>query len=365
MSVDAVVIVTGLLVVVPCAVLGCLLLLRQMVMMGDAISHAALPGIAAAFLLTESFGPLVAAAGAAALGLLTVWAVEALRGTGRVREDASIGIVFTALFAVGVLLVARFGTDVHLDVDHVLYGEISFAPLNVLTAGDTVLGPRTFWTLGPIAVLVVAFVVLLRKELTVATFDPALAAAVGLSPVLVHQLLMIVVSVTVVGAFDAVGAILVVAFLAAPPATAYLLTERLAAMIGVAVAVGALATVSGYAVAAALDVSVAGMMATAAGVLFVLALLVSPSHGLVGAALRRRRSAHRLTDDLLLTRLAGLGGRAPLTALGAGLGWTEDRLRSAVARARKAGLVAGDDAVALTPAGHARCAEVTAALATA
>lgn len=362
MSVDAVVVVTGLLVVVPCALLGCLLLLRQLVMMGDAISHAALPGIVAAFFLTESLGPLVAVAGAAVVGMLTVGLVEALRGA--VREDAAIGVVFTALFAAGVVLIARYGGNVHLDLAHVLYGEISFAPLNVVTVGGTILGPRSFWTLGPVALLVVGFVAVLWKELKVATFDPALAAAVGLSPAVAHHLLMGVVSTTVVGAFDSVGAILVVAFLAAPAATAYLLTERLGVMMAVAVGAGAVATVFGHAVAARLDVSVSGAMAVAAGVLFLLALLLSPSHGLVGTALRRRRADRRLAEDLLLSRLAALGGAADGGRLAATLAWEGGQLRAVLDRASRAGLVTtARGGVALTAGGRERATRVEAALA--
>src|SRR5690606_7218174 len=152
--------------------------------------------------------------GAAVLGLVTVVLVDALERGGRVRGDAAIGIVFTGLFALGVLLVARFGSDVHLDVEHVLYGEIAFAPLHVLEIGGLDLGPRSWWTTGIVAVVVVTVVALLHKELKVTTFDPALAASVGLSPRLVHHVLMTLVSVTVVAAFDSVGAILVVALLA-------------------------------------------------------------------------------------------------------------------------------------------------------
>ena len=217
MSPDFVVVVTAVLVAVPCALLGTFLVLRQMSMMGDAISHAVLPGIVVAFFLSESLGPITSLLGAGAFGLLTAALVEALKNTGRVKEDASIGIVFTALFALGVFLISRFASDVHLDLQHVLYGEIAFSPLNVLIVGSTNLGPRSFWTMGIVTAMALGVVLLLYKELKIATFDAGLAAAVGLSPALVHYLLMGAVSVTTVGAFDSVGAVLVVAFLIAPP----------------------------------------------------------------------------------------------------------------------------------------------------
>lgn len=332
MSVDVVVLVTALLVVVPCALLGTFLVLRQTVMVGDAISHAALPGIVLAFFLTGSLGPLAAVAGAAVLGLVTVVLVDALARTGRVRGDAAIGIVFTGLFALGVLLIARYGGNVHLDLEHVLFGEIAFAPLTVLELGGVDLGPRAWWTTGVVAVVVVAAVALLYKELKVTTFDPALAAAVGLSPVVVHQVLMALVSVTVVGAFDAVGAILVVALLAGPPATAYLLTERLPVMLATALAVGAVAAGGGYALAVVTDLSIAGMIAAVCGALFVLALLLGPRHGLLATAVTARRRRRLLQERLVAHAARSLGGRPSAAELAERLHWPVEEVERVTAR---------------------------------
>lgn len=339
MSSELIIIITALLVVIPCALLGSLLILRQMGMMGDAISHAVLPGIVLAFFITESLGPLVAIIGAGVFGILTAILVEALKNTGRVKEDSSIGIVFTALFALGVFLIARYGGNVHLDLNHVLYGEIAFSPLNTLIIGGVDLGPRSFWALGFVTVLAVAFVGLFYKELKIATFDPGLAAAVGFSPVLIHYLLMGAVSMTVVGAFDAVGPILVVAFLIAPAAAAYLLTESLSRMMALAVAIGSVSAVSGYYIAYLLDVSVSGMMASMAGVLFVATLLFSPSRGLIAAATRRRRNRQTFARALLLARVESSGSGATDAELARRLGWDEGRVGEALRDAQHEGLV--------------------------
>ncbi len=347
-----IILITAVLVVIPCALLGTLLVLRQMSMMGDAISHAVLPGIVLAFFITESLGPVVAVIGAGVFGLLTAALVEALKNTGRVREDSSIGIVFTALFALGVFLIARYGGNVHLDLNHVLYGEIAFTPLNALIVGGLDLGPRSFWTLGLVTVLALAFVGIFYKELKLATFDPALAAAAGFSPVLIHYLLMGAVSMTVVGAFDAVGAILVVAFLIAPAATAYLLTERLSSMMALAVAAGTLSAVSGYYISSSLDVSVSGMMASMTGVLFLCALLFSPSRGLVAAAVRRRANRRRFSGELLADRLVRLGGRASEEDLAIELGWDERALRRVLEDARRGGVVSMEPGVVELTAGR-------------
>lgn len=344
MSSDFVIILTAVLVAIPCALLGTLLVLRQMAMMGDAISHAVLPGIVVAFFVSvslgsEGLGPIASLVGAGAFGLLTAVLVEALKNTGRVKEDSSIGIVFTALFALGVFLISKFASDVHLDLQHVLYGEIAFSPLNSLLVGSLNLGPRSFWTLGIVTIMVVGLVLLLYKELKIATFDPGLAAAVGLSPVLVHYLLMGAVSVTTVGAFDSVGAVLVVAFLIGPPATAYLLTDGLSRMMALSVLLGVTSAVAGYYLAALLDVAIAGMMAVMVGVFFVLVLLFSPSRGLVANLLRRRRNQRTFTCGLLLARLESLGSRASEKELSARLSWDEGAVARTLEDAMRSGLV--------------------------
>ncbi|MBA3951621.1 MAG: metal ABC transporter permease [Rubrobacter sp.] len=354
MSPDLVIVITAVLVAVPCALLGTFLVLRQMAMMGDAISHAVLPGIVVAFFLSESLGPVTSLVGAGAFGLLTAVLVEALKNTGKVKEDSSIGVVFTALFALGVFLISKFASDVHLDLQHVLFGEIAFSPLNLLTIGSVNLGPRSFWTLGIVTAVAVLLVLLLYKELKIATFDPGLAAAAGLSPALVHYLLMGAVSVTTVGAFDSVGAVLVVAFLIAPPATAYLLTDGLARMLALSVALGVGSAISGYYLASLLDVAIAGMMAVMAGVLFVMGLLLSPSRGLVANLLRRRRNRRHFARGLLLARLESLGNRASEEELSRRLSWDGGAVVRTLEDAMRDGLVlrpaAGE--VALTRRGR-------------
>lgn len=285
------ILLVGSLVAASCAILGCFLVLRRMALLGDAISHAVLPGIVLAFLFTGSRSPLPMLVGAGALGLVTVFAVELFARSRRLAEDASIGVVFPALFSVGVILISRYAGQVDLDLDCVLYGEIAYAPWDLWLVGARSLGPRALWINGGLLAAVVLFVVLLWKELKLSTFDPQLAAALGFSPALLHYLLMGAVSVTVVGAFESVGAILVVALLVVPPSTAYLLTDRLGRMMLLAIGCGVASTFGGYALARALDASIAGSMATVAGLLFLLALLLAPAHGVLPRALRRRRLA--------------------------------------------------------------------------
>jgi len=271
---------TGALVAGACAFVGCFLILRKMAMLGDAISHSALLGIVLAFLLTGDRGILVMFLGAAAFGLLTAVMVQTLEGSG-VASDAAIGVTFTAFFALGVVLLTAFAGRVHLDLEHVLYGEIAYVPWDVLVLGDTVLGPKAMWTMGAVFLLNLFVIGLFYKEFKLCAFDAGMAAALGINVALFHYMLMGLVSLTTVAAFESVGAILSVAMLIVPGATAYLLTENLAKMLGISVLIGVASSAGGYVVATLLDCSIAGAMAGVAGAFFAAAFLFSPSQGVV------------------------------------------------------------------------------------
>ncbi len=282
------IILTGALVAGACGLVGSFLILRRMAMLGDAISHAVLPGIVLAFLFTQSRATLPMLAGAAAFGLLAAFLVQAL-DRGGVHTDAGIGVVFTSLFAIGVVLVSAFAGNIDLDLDHLLYGEIAYTPFDTLAFGGVELGPRAVWIMGGIFLVNLVVIGLLYKEFKLSTFDPAMAAAVGIHVTGIHYLLMALVSVTTVGAFESVGAVLVVAMLIVPGATAYLLTDRLHVMLALTVVIGAVSSALGYLLAARFDAAIAGAMTTVAGLLFAAAFLFSPAHGLVFRALARRR----------------------------------------------------------------------------
>lgn len=281
--------IIGVLVASACSLVGCFLVLRRLAMLGDAISHAVLPGIVIAFLITGSRNTIPMLLGAGALGLLTAFLTDALTRWGRLQEDASIGVTFTWLFAIGVILVTQFTGQVDLDVECVLYGEIAFAPFDTWVVGDLNLGPRAAWILGTVTLINLAFVLLGYKQLKLCAFDAALATSLGINVALWHYFLMGLVSLTTVASFESVGAILVVAMLVVPPNTAYLLTDRLSWMILWSVVVGALSAIGGFWLAWWLDGSIAGAMSVVAGGLFILAALFSPRHGVVVRAIRRRR----------------------------------------------------------------------------
>ncbi len=350
----AVVLVVGSLVAASCALVGSFLVLRKMALMGDAISHAVLPGIAIAFFLSGSRTPLPMVLGAGALGVATVFLVELAHRSGRLKEDASIGVVFPALFSVGVILVSRYAAQVDLDLDCVLYGEIAYTPWDLLLVGERSLGPKALWVTGGALAANLLLVGLAYKELKLTTFDPELAAALGFSPVVLHYLLMSAVSVTVVTSFESVGAILVVAMLVVPPAAAYLLTDRLGRMLALAVACGVASALGGYWLARWWDASIAGAMAVVAGALFALALLFSPAHGLLARTLAHRRLGGRLADQLVLLHLGSAGRAQAPAALRRRFAWSAARLARVLRRLESAGWVERLPAgLALTAAGAA------------
>jgi manganese/zinc/iron transport system permease protein len=292
------------IVAVACALPGVFLVLRRMAMMSDAISHTVLLGIVIAFFITRSINSPLLLVGAALMGVITVSLVELLNRTRLVKEDAAIGLVFPAIFSIAVILISRFAGDVHLDTDAVLLGELAFAPFNRIRIFGLDFGPESLYTTGSILILNILFIILLYKELKLATFDPALAAALGFAPAVLHYALMALVSLTAVGAFDAVGSVLVVAFMVAPPAAAYMLTDSLSRMLLYSALIGIFSAISGYWLAHFLDASIAGSMATMTGLSFLAAYLLAPERGLLALARRRERQRTDFALTLLTMHIA-------------------------------------------------------------
>ena len=271
----------AIVVAVACAIPGTFLVLRKMSMISDAISHSILPGIVIGFFITQDISSPLLIFLAALTGVLTVVLVEVINKTGLVKEDTAIGLVFPALFSVGVILIARNAGDVHLDIDAVLVGELAFAPFNRLIINNMNLGPKSLWVMGGILLFSIILLFVFFKELKISTFDAELAASLGFSPAIIHYALMSVTSITTVGAFDAVGAILVVALMIVPAAAAYLLTDNLKRMLILASGFGVFASISGYWLAHWLDASISGSMATMLGIVFFMTYLFAPSKGLI------------------------------------------------------------------------------------
>lgn len=336
------IVTTGVLVNVSGALLGNYLVLRRMSLMGDAISHAVLPGLAISFLVMQSRSPLPMLFGALIAGLVTVLLTELIRRYADLAEDSALGVVFTSLFALGVVIISRAASAVDLDPGCVLYGILETAAIDTVAVGGLEV-PRVALTMGVVTLAVILFVVVFWKELKIVSFDPGLAVSLGIDARLVHYLLMALVAAYTVAAFEAVGSILVVAMLVVPAATAYLLTDRLRWMAVLAALAGASAAFFGRWGAWELETSVAGMIAVAAGAQFALAVLFAPRHGFLAKVLFRARVGLRIVREDLLAMLyrwrehvgeKPLARRETLAAVGGGM-----LPRLALAQLRRRGLL--------------------------
>ena len=264
---------TAVFTAVSWALLGAFLVLRKMTMVGDAISHAVLPGIAVAYWLSQSRASLWMFLGAAAVGVLATIIIELLRKKLKVQSDASIGMTFTTLFALGVILITFWSDSVDLDQECVLYGEIAYVPFNTWSFGGLNMGPIALWSSGLLLLAVLAYTFIGFKGLKMSSFNEDYAAVLGIGVAAWNLSLMAMVSFATVVSFESVGAILVVALLVVPAATAYLLVEKLHLLLIGAGSIALLAALGGYALSRWMDTSIAGTVATLLGVQFLIVLL--------------------------------------------------------------------------------------------
>lgn len=379
-SLDTWIVLTAALAAMACSLPGNFLLLRRQSMMGDALSHSVLLGIAVSFLAVfgmktagivpdESYAlvrHIVMFGGAIVVGILTAILAEAVRRLGAVESSAALGVVFVTLFALGLLIIRLYADRVDLDPDCVLYGTVETAALD----------PQQAIVNGSMLLVNIFLVVLLFKELRISTFDPGLATALGFRANYLHYGLMAVTAATLVAAFETVGSILVIAMLIVPPATAYLLTERLWVMVMLSVVIAALSAILGHAAAitlpaiffsriglgAQVGASSAGMMAVSCGVLFALAVLVSPHQGVVMRVVRTASLNLRIACEDVMGLLYRLDEIQPEGTQAATLsrllhdarGFGRILQRLAISRLKRLGQIVRTPAgYHLTPAGQA------------
>lgn len=335
MSASAEISLIAALISAACALPGAFLVFRHMSMMTDAITHSILLGIVLAFFQTRDLSSPWLIVGATLMGVFTVWLTEKLADTNLVKEDAAIGVVFSTLFSVAIILIAMNARSVHIDTDSVLLGELAFAPFDRLVLFGRDLGARSLYTSGAVLLINLSVIGIFYKELRLTTFDPAFAAAIGFSPVTVHYVLMLLASMTSVVAFEAVGSVLVVAFMIIPPVTATFLTNNLKAQFALSALIGALSGVFGYAAAVWLGVSIAGCMAVVCGLMFLLAFLFAPKRGMISELIRYWTRKVEFDRFTLLTHLMNHAGSAieerenSLSSLPLHLGWAPKRVERA------------------------------------
>lgn len=274
---------------VSCALLGVFLVLKNMAMVADALSHTVLLGIVLGYFIAGDLDSPILFVGAALFGVMTVYAIEYVVNKFAIQSDAATGLVFTLLFALAIILISKYARNVHLDVDVVLSGEVVFATLNTMEIfGIRV--PISFARMFIMLVINLAFVAVTYQQLKVSIFDPVYAKSIGVAVGFLNLVLMTLVSITTVVAFDTVGAILVISLMVAPALSAHLLSKRLSIMLLVALLYGVINSVLGYYVAIYFNVSISGTIAFAGFVTFLLTLLFAPN-GLIGKRFKRAKQA--------------------------------------------------------------------------
>jgi manganese/zinc/iron transport system permease protein len=320
-ALDTWIVVTGGLAAMSCALPGAWLFLRRQSLLGDALSHSVLPGIVLAYLTMHSIEQrgwispdsparqFILFLGAAISGVLSAVATELIQRWGRLDRGAAMGVVFTTMFALGLLMIRMFADHAHIDADCVLYGSIEASPLMLLSNAIPI--PRAAVMTGGMLIINGILVIAFFKELRLSTFDPGLATAMGLRADWIQLALLSITAATLVAAFESVGAILVIAMLIVPPATARLLTDRLGTMLFLSLLIAASSALLGHIAALTLPQmlfsrlgypnvrggSTAGMMAVAAGCLFIVAILGSPRHGAIRRVIDRVRLKVRIAGE--------------------------------------------------------------------
>lgn len=267
---------TSIMVGIICGVIGCFIILRGMALMGDAISHAVLPGVALSYMLGINFF-----FGAVFTGMLTSLGIGFISQNSRIKNDVSIGIMFTSAFASGIIMITLMKSST--DLYHILFG-------NVLAVR-----PTEMWSTLFIGIFVLVCVYAFYKELLVSSFDSTMAAAYGLPTRVIHYFLMTLLTMVTVASLQTVGIVLVVAMLITPAATAYLLTNRLWVMIYLSAGIGVLSSIFGLYFSYTYNLASGAAIVLVATVLFILAFVFSPKQGLVWRAIKNVRKREMLS----------------------------------------------------------------------
>lgn len=263
---------TSIMVGIICGVIGCFIILRGMALMGDAISHAVLPGVALSYMFGINF--LI---GAVISGVVTAVGIGFISQNSRIKNDISIGIMFSAAFALGIIMITLMKSST--DLYHILFG-------NVLAVR-----PSDMWITLIIGAIVLVSIYALYKELLITSFDPVIAEVYGLPVRLIHYILMTLLTLVTVASLQTVGIILVVAMLITPAATAYLLTDRLPVMLMLSAGIGTVSSVAGLYISFTYNLASGATIVLAATVIFMLAFLFSPRQGLVRKLINKKMPA--------------------------------------------------------------------------
>ena len=288
---------------ISCAICGVYLVAKQEALISEGLGHAVLPGITVGFIIFRERNSPWLLIFAALTGIVMVLIFQFLRRTRLVDVDASLGIVFSAMFSGGVILSTQNLRNIHFHPECIIDGNIAEAALDTLIIGDVNFGPRTLWTMLTVLSILILFIVICYKEMNVMTFDESFAQAIRLRPNLLHFIWLGLVSLTTVCAFETAGSILVVALMIAPPAAGYLLSNSMLQFFLWSGAIAAISAVAGVFLGYELDISPVGPIAFCSGLAFLTAAMLAPKQGLISRLTNRSNHRYLLFKKLFLRTL--------------------------------------------------------------
>jgi len=281
------------------SLIGVFLVLRKLSMLTDAISHTILLGIVIAYYFVGDLNSPYLLVGATLMGFMTVYLIEVLLKVKHINEGAAIGVVFTMLFSIAIIIINTRYRNVHLDIDMVLLGNLEFAIFDRAQIGPFSV-PRSLIVMSVVLLINLTMLKVFYKEIKLVSFDYALASVLGFFPLVLHYVMMTLVSLTVVAAFDAVGAILVIALMVGPASTALFYTKTLFHTILLTLGVAVLNSVIGYQLAVVFDVTISGMIATMTLLSFLLSFMLAPKRGLISRMFRIKRQKNDVAFATLI-----------------------------------------------------------------
>jgi len=321
--------VASVMVGISCGLIGTYIMLRRLSLIGDALAHAVLPGVVIGFMIAGK-NPISLFVGALAAGILTSILISYVERNSKIKEDTSIGIIFTGAFALGILLVSQL-KQVHIDLSSYLFGD-------VLGVSDPDLILSSI-----ICVFIILSVLLFYKQLLVTSFDPTMAHIIGISTAVVHYFLMTLLSMSIVAGLQSVGVILIIAMLITPPATAFLLTDKLKNLLLLSCTFGIISSVIGLYLSYHLNFASGASIVLVAAAMFGLTFLFSPKEGIVHKYFRRRENTKlNLIEDIIKLMHRNEEERVEenvIQSITSKLGIPEDKINSTLSRIANMGLI--------------------------
>lgn len=292
--------IIAILISLSCSISGVFLILKKMSMMSDSITHTVLLGIVISYLIFNDLNSPFLIIGASIIGIVTVYLTNILSNTKLLSEDSSIGIIYPFLFSIAIILISKYTSNTHLDVDAVFLGSLEFTTFDRLIINGIDLGSKAIYKSIIILFITIIFIKIFYKELKVSTFDPVYSIVIGLSSVVINYLFMFLISINVVAAFDATGSILVISFMVGPPVTAYLISNDIKKMIYISCVISIISCILGVLIAFLIDLSISGTISVVILIIFFIVVLFVSKNSIIKKMIKVRKKRKEFNDLIIL-----------------------------------------------------------------